>query len=267
MRNAQYRNVISVLTFFLLCTGLGHAQIKTIRPSSKFVTKEIKSITSLTGIRLQGNPDVEYRQSKNGETVVYVYAPENITDLVETTVSNEILQIRIKDHVKISGKAGIRILVSSPQLNTIEITGSGDVFLPGTLTTDKLQISINGSGDVTGDNLQCGTLGLTVQGSGDIGIKRLKATHLNALVNGSGDLNLVGAAQNISFTINGSGDITAERLVAQNVKISISGSGDITCYPVQKLEAQVSGSGDVSYVGAPKQILLKGNKHHIRKMQ
>lgn len=257
-----------ILLFVLPSPGsYCHAQTQTIKASASYVTREIKNLASFTAIRVSGRPDVEYRQSKDGKTSVYVYAPTNLIDLVETVSRNNTLYIKIKDRVKITGKTKIKVIVSTPQLYNAEVVGSGDISFLGTLTSEKLQLSINGSGDISGENLQSPVVGISIQGSGDVDLRRINCNTISVNINGSGDVSMVGGAQKGTFSIKGSGDITANRFAVQDLKVSVAGSGDVICYPIQRLEAQVAGSGDISYVGSPKQVSLGGNKNHIKKVK
>lgn len=155
------------------------------------------------------------------------------------------------------------MIASSPSLNQVDIKGSADVYLKGTIKGNDLNLNITGSGDIEAENLQYTNVYAWVKGSGDIDLKNVKATIVMSEVNGSGDINMKGSAQKAALTVNGSGDIDAEKLAATNVVATVAGSGDIVCYAAGQLDAKVSGSGDIEYKGSPSVVNKQGKKNSI----
>ena len=205
-----------VVLMFLFIIGI---QAQTVTPSKKYITKELNNVSNFSSIRVLGSPDVEYRQSSGSKTTISVYGSDNLVDLLEVSTVNGVLQVNIKKGVKIlSGERRLKVIASSPSLNQVDIKGSADVYLKGTIKGNDLNV---------------------------------KATIVMSEVNGSGDINMKGSAQKAALTVNGSGDIDAEKLAATNVVATVAGSGDIVCYAAGQLDAKVSGSGDIEYKGSP----------------
>ena len=253
MRNSKVTSMLVVL-MFLLVTGI---QAQTVTPSKKYITKELNNVSNFSSIRVLGSPDVEYRQSNGSKTTVSIYGSDNLVDLLEVSTVNGVLQVNIKKGVKIlSGER-------SPSLNQVDIKGSADVYLKGTIKGNDLNLNIAGSGDIEAENLQYANIFALVKGSGDIDLKNVKATTVMSEVNGSGDINMKGSAQKATLTVNGSGDISAEKLAATNVVATVAGSGDIVCYASRQLDARVSGSGDIEYKGSPSVVNKQGKKNSI----
>lgn len=163
----------------------------------------------------------------------------------------------------LSGERRLKVIASSPSLNQVDIKGSADVYLKGTIKGNDLNLNIAGSGDIEAENLQYTNIFALVKGSGDIDLKNVKATTVVSEVNGSGDINMKGSAQKATLTVNGSGDISAEKLAATNVVATVAGSGDIVCYASGQLDARVSGSGDIEYKGSPSVVNKQGKKNSI----
>ena len=60
------------------------------------------------------------------------------------------LQVNIKKGVKIlSGERRLKVIASSPSLDDVDIKGSADVYLKGTLKGADLNLNITGSGDTS----------------------------------------------------------------------------------------------------------------------
>ena len=258
MRNSKVTSMLVVL-MFLLVTGI---QAQTVTPSKKYITKELNNVSNFSSIRVLGSPDVEYRQSNGSKTTVSIYGSDNLVDLLEVSTVNGVLQVNIKKGVKIlSGERRLKVIASSPSLNQVDIKGSADVYLKGTIKGNDLNLNITGSGDIEAENLQYTNIFALVKGSGDM--KNVKATTVLSEVNGSGDINMKGSAQKATLTVNGSGDISAEKLAATNVVATVAGSGDIVCYASRQLDARVSGSGDIEYKGSPSVVNKQGKKNSI----
>ena len=241
MRNSKVTSMLVVLMFLLL-TGI---QAQTVTPSKKYITKELNNVSNFSSISVLGSPDVEYRQSNGSKTTVSIYGSDNLVDLLEVSTVNGVLQVNIKKDVKIlSGERRLKVIASSPSLNQVDIKGSADVYLKGTIKGNDLNLNIAGSGDIEAENLQYTNIFALVKGSGDIDLKNVKAT-------------------TVMSEVNGSGDISAEKLAATNVVATVAGSGDIVCYASRQLDARVSGSGDIEYKGSPSVVNKQGKKNSI----
>ena len=260
MKNFNVTSML-VMLMFMCITSM---QAQSITPSKKYITKELNNVSNFSSIRVLGSPDVEYRQSSDSKTTVSIYGSDNLVDLLEVSTVNGVLQVNIKKGVKIlSGERRLKVIASSPSLDDVDIKGSADVYLKGTLKGADLNLNITGSGDIEAENLQYTNLSAFIKGSGDIDVKNVKATTVKTIVSGSGDVKMKGSTQTAMLTVNGSGDISADKLTATNVVATVSGSGDISCYASKQLDAKASGSGDIEYKGSPSIVNKQGKKDSI----
>ena len=240
MKNFNVTSML-VMLMFMCITSM---QAQSITPSKKYITKELNNVSNFSSIRVLGSPDVEYRQSSDSKTTVSIYGSDNLVDLLEVSTVNGVLQVNIKKGVKIlSGERRLKVIASSPSLDDVDIKGSADVYLKGTLKGADLNLNITGSGDIE--------------------VKNVKATTVKTIVSGSGDVKMKGSTQTAMLTVNGSGDISADKLTATNVVATVSGSGDISCYASKQLDAKASGSGDIEYKGSPSIVNKQGKKDSI----
>lgn len=242
---------------------------KEVKASKNYVTKQIK-VSDFDQIAVSGSLDVTYTQ-QSGKPKVEIYTSDNIVDLLDIYVKNGKLNLGFKKNVKVSYNK-LEIRVTSEDLNTVNVAGSGDFKFTNGLKTDQLKMNVAGSGDITASNIQC-SQGFTanVAGSGDIECKQLKAadmdisvagsgdlkienalvTSANASVAGSGTVKISGNADKANYSVAGSGDLYANDFKVQNISASVAGSGDIKCHAVEHLKARVSGSGTIGYKGDP----------------
>lgn len=242
---------------------------KEVKASKNYVTKQIK-VSDFNQIAVSGSLDVTYTQ-QSGKPKVEIYTSDNIVDLLDIYVKNGKLNLGFKKNVKVSYNK-LEIRVTSEDLNTVNVAGSGDFKFTNGLKTDQLKMNVAGSGDITASNIQCSQeFTANVAGSGDIECKQLKAadmdisvagsgdlkienalvTSANASVAGSGTVKISGNADKANYSVAGSGDLYASDFKVQDISASVAGSGDIKCYAVEHLKARVSGSGTIGYKGNP----------------
>ncbi len=115
------------------------------------------------------------------------------------------------------------------------------------------ELTISGSGKVSGSIPETADLKLAISGSGNLFVKT-DVERLGCAISGSGDINASGRADEIKISISGSGNVNTTEIAAESVKVRIAGSGDAKIYATEQLDVSIAGSGDVQYKGNPKNI-------------
>jgi hypothetical protein len=216
--------------------------------NSVFAQKtEDRHLTGFNAVSISGSYDVYITQGATES--VKVEAPDDEMDRIITEVQGGVLKVYNKrgdwnwswgSHKK------TLVYVSIKDVNSIVLSGSGNVYFKEGISANTLKLRVSGSGDVFG---------------------KLTVTTLEAGISGSGDMKLSGRADNTTVTVSGSGDYTAKELATVNTAIRVSGSGDATINVSQKLDASVSGSGDIRYTGGATQVATathgSGSIHRI----
>lgn len=210
--------------------------------------------------------NVYYTQSEKQE--VRVETTEEFVQKVLTEVDDGTLEIRLQEgtyHHLI-----LRVVVSSPAIESIKVSGSGNLFHEGVLHADgDLSLRTSGSGMIqTGDivcdgfsgktsgsgsvltgSISCTSFSGTTSGSGHFRVYALSAEeNASAHVSGSGGINLGKVAVNgdLELRTSGSGSIRVDGN-CRNVTASTSGSGSITGnLTYESIQKSKSGSGNVS---------------------
>lgn len=263
------------LTFGLESCG------KHVTGSKNIVEKEIRT-ENFSAISTLGAYDVFYTQ-RPGAPQVKVITSDNILDILDIYVKEGRLHLSVKPGYGISAKK-LEVYVSSESLTDINLMGSADAKLIGTVRSDNLSLSVAGSGDIEASHLECEHLNLhiagsgemelydvnshtikgDIAGSGDMDLKQITANDVRFTIAGSGDIELKGTAQSAFYSISGSGEIDAKELQANQVEASTAGSGEISCYATDFLKAHTSGSGEIGYKGEPRLDISKRGVHPIR---
>ncbi len=191
------------------------------------VISEERSVTGFAGIRIAGEADLVLEQTES--EYVTVETDENLIDYITTRWEDGVLVIGTRPNV-ILAPTHLVVYAGTPDIERIEIDGSGDVSATGGLGGDRLRIDIDGSGDVSGD---------------------IDYAALVTDIDGSGNVKLSGRADSHTIHIDGSGDIEASNLTTSITTVRIDGSGDVTVTALTSLDVSIEGSGDVQYYGTP----------------
>ena len=188
--------------------------------------KEERDVSSFTGVSLGISGDVYITQGSPQKVVVQA---ESNLDELETQVKDGVL--RIKTDNWNSRIKGAKIWITMPEVETLNVSGSGDILAETSITSDELELKVSGSGSVN--------------------ISELNADEIGAAISGSGDLKLAGSADEMELRISGSGSVYAEGLKVNECGIKISGSGSCKIDVTGELDASISGSGKVTYYDNP----------------
>ena len=159
---------------------------------------------------------------------VVVEGDDNHLPLVETSVNNGKLNIRMAKGMALPGNAKIKVTVHA---RTVE------------------SLSLSGSADLSSARLMAPKLASNIAGSGSITISDLQSDDLKVSIAGSGSFEAQGAAKAMDVSIAGSGDVSTAKLSTQDTKVSIAGSGDAVVWVRKGLSVSIAGSGEVRYYG------------------
>jgi hypothetical protein len=253
------------------------------------VVEEIRDVDDFTAVSNTGS--FEVRVSHADSFLVKVEAQENLTALIETYVSGGTLIVRKRNGVCFTSGPRVTVFVSLPELESIEMTGSGSLvadlavcddfectnsgsgyisidtvnaataFLKNTgsgklsageIHVDEIEIFQSGSGSVDAGTVFWATgFSINHSSSGRVLSELLGGGDVDAKLTGSGRIELEGDAETADFRLDGSGKIDAIDLETSDVKATITGSGKIYVFANDFLDVLITGSGDLYYRGNP----------------
>jgi hypothetical protein len=170
---------------------------------------------------------------------VEVTADENILPLINTSVRGDYLVIDTENNQCIRNARSVRIDIHMPVLENIELSGSGNIVAYDFICT-SLEIRNSGSGNIDMTNI----------GATD---------KVDIRLSGSGEISISGDAREGNYHLSGSGDILASDMLVDDCYVVNSGSGDIECFAYFLLDATLNGSGDILYYGAPEEVFEDDN--------
>lgn len=197
--------------------------------------------------------------TQSDEINIEIQAPEDVQELIETKVVDN--KLVIKSTKRIKTKKPIKVFVSVPELDLIELSGSGNIFQNGDWNFKDLKLLVEGSGNIKFEKSSiAGILDNKIAGSGNIKFENLKNTkNIKNKIAGSGNITLTSdeICDIIDIKIAGSGNVNVGKIATKQSAVSILGSGNVHVNVQDEITIVISGSGDVYVKGKPQTILKK----------
>jgi len=220
----------AIFTLILLFTLSLNAQSnKTVKGNGKMATKTIKT-GDYDAIKCAGSMD--YILVSGTEGNITVEGEENLLDYIVAEVKDNTLKVKYQKNfnLKTSKNKTIKITIPFKDINSVALSGSGDLWNEDKISTNNLEVALAGSGDIILD---------------------IETSDVEGKIAGSGDITLKGSTNNLVAKVSGSGDFHGFDLQANNTDVAVAGSGDAKVVSNKSLKARVSGSGDIAYKGNP----------------
>jgi hypothetical protein len=221
------RTLLVVFAILIMAGSCIFIDSESVKGNGNITVEERKGLNAHR-IRLAGFMDVELSQGSGTE--VKVEADENLQQYIITEMEDDVLVVKMRSNIRFINSERLKIYI----------------------TTDRLeQLTLSGSGNITGTNKFTGSehLKLRVSGVGDLKLD-FNTPELEAEISGSGSLVLSGETKDAKIQINGVGDCNAETMKAENATVKISGSGDVKIFADNQLDVTIRGIGSVYYKGA-----------------
>jgi hypothetical protein len=180
---------------------------------------ESRSLSDFHRVEIRGSVDVVAHVG--GAQTVRVEADDNLIPHITTVVRDGTLVVAMESGSYRFHKHP-QVTVDLPLLDSASISGSADIEASG-LRGPAFKATISGSGNVRGSG-EVDRLEVAIEGSGNVRLYDLRARSASINIEGSGNVQLY-AAENLSIKIDGSGDVRyrGEPKLTQ----SIDGSGGI----------------------------------------
>lgn len=226
--NTSVMRTHHILFTFVTSLFIPACQATHVKGSGDVVKRSI-TVAAFHGIEVEGSMDVVLTQGATQSVVVEAQA--NLIDLLELDVSKGVWSIETKEDY--STDKPFIVHITAPVIDKVEVDGSGDVTCNGVFKSAAMDLSVEGSGNIT---------------------MNFQSEKASAAVAGSGDMTLTGTCTKLSVSVAGSGDVNAKALKAADASVDIAGSGDVTLDASQRLDVSIAGSGDVNYAGKPANI-------------
>jgi hypothetical protein len=187
------------------------------------ITTDTRMVSTFYTLESNGEADVVVYPSSANKIVVSGY--QNLVPAFETNVIGEKLTLKFKDKYINVRNNNIKVTVYTTQLSVARINGSGNITIGDSLTTKTMQAGINGSGSISFGKNSFDRLEMKIEGSGNINAYQAVSKYADARISGSGDIYTT-VTETLNAKISGSGNINYSGN-PQLVNTDISGSGKV----------------------------------------
>jgi len=213
------KKLFNLLLISALSLGVTYAQ-----------SREERSLDNFSGIGFGVAGTLVLEQGNTFSVVLE--GDDDYIEEIETTVRGDMLVISHDRWISFSrSRRNLTVYVTMPEVEELNVSGSGNIQARGSIRTEDLDMSVSGSGNIK--------------------LADLVAESVGCSISGSGSLELKGSASGGKLSISGSGKYRGDSFSLNDLDVNISGSGTCSTLVEEKLVARVSGSGDIYYSGNP----------------
>ncbi|MFA6946264.1 MAG: DUF2807 domain-containing protein [Pedobacter sp.] len=168
------RKILAIAYLTVVATDLaGASTVITVISSKKNPAEENRMVSGFDGISSSGSYNV-YITMDNTESLRLEGDQEQISQ-IDTKVENGILKIRNKkqmSHRTWSNRGKVNVYITAKTLNSLVLSGSGDIEVKGRVNSEKFSNTISGSGSIS-SNLDVKDYTATISGSARSGQKEM----------------------------------------------------------------------------------------------
>ena len=222
---------------------------------------EVREVGHFRALASSLPANVYYVQADKQE--VRVESTEEFAPKVLTTVEDGILTLKLEPGRY--PKLILRVTVSSPDIEKLSVSGSGNLFHEGVLhASGSLALKVSGSGDIVTGEIDSRDFDAQCSGSGSIRVGTLACDDFDGKVSGSGNVRMGRiSCDDFEAGVSGSGDFFVDKLTSDKLtstggaSVRVSGSGNVRLSEVAvdgNMDLKTGGSGD---------ILVNGSCHDV----
>ena len=213
---------------------------------------EVREVGHFRAVASSLPANVYYVQADKQE--VRVETTEELAPKVLTTVEDGKLSLKLE-----SGrypKLILRVVVSSPDIEKLSVSGSGNLFHEGVLhASGSLALKVSGSGDMVMGEIDSRDFTVQCSGSGSIRADKLACDDFDGKVSGSGNVRMGSiSCDDFETGVSGSGDFFVDKLISTGgASVRVSGSGNVRLSEVAvdgNMDLKTGGSGDITVYGS-----------------
>jgi hypothetical protein len=226
MTRINSKACLLLFTFPMILSSCGHIFGKRVHGNGNVTTQD-RTVSDFKDVEVGGAAKVFV--SQGDQHSVKVEVDENLQQFVEVYQEGGKVIVREKSGFNLDPTGDLKIYVTSPVYNNIDVSGACDII-----------------GQTTINNPE--SLAMHISGAGDMKME-VNAPHISAEVTGSGNIDLKGETKSADLDLSGAGHAHCFDLKSETTKIEISGAGSAQVYASVRLNAEVSGAGSVDYKG------------------
>ena len=217
---------------------------------------EVRDVRAFHALKSSLPCNVYYIQADKQE--VRVESTEEFASKVLTTVEDEVLTLKLEPGRY--PKLILRVVVSSPDIDLLSVSGSGNLIQEGPMrASGSLALKVSGSGDIRTGEIDSRDFTAQSSGSGSIRVNQLACDDFDGKASGSGTLSMGSVScDEFVVSVSGSGGAYLDKLTAkESASVRVSGSGNVRLQDAtvqDDMELRTTGSGDIAVHGSCREV-------------
>lgn len=211
-----------------------------VTPSADISTFEIDA-ASVVNIDADAAIKVIYTQSP--KTQVVVDAPDNLTDMLNISVSDGLLSAGFKSSVTLNGNSNVTVHVSSPAIHKINLSAAASLEMTQGLVIDgPLDIKASSASSLTITGLKASTVDIECNSSAQANISGISADSIDADASMAAQITLAGECKTVDFEASSAATINASYLTAESGYARASSAATINSHVTNLRRTTTSGA-------------------------
>ena len=143
------KNISAILiSAGLLLATLSCEKNNTIVPSNS-ISSQYSDISGYSELEVDATIQAEVSFS-DSEELIEIVANDNLHSYIIVEKVSDVLKVRLRDNVNISGPATLKVILTSGYLNSLSAKGASKIELMDTLFTERAQINVYGASRIDG---------------------------------------------------------------------------------------------------------------------
>lgn len=195
----------------------------------KDANAQVREAKDFHAIRVGSAFDVFLSQGAD-EAVAVSSSDPKVLEQIIVEVNNGVLHIGFAKGFRLNlGNKKLKAYISFKKINELNISGSCDVTIEGSIKTSDLKLGLSGASDLKG---------------------KLEVSKLTVDLSGASDLRVNGTATSLNVEASGASKFKGFELATDYCAASASGASDIKITVNKELTVRASGASDIDYKGA-----------------
>lgn len=221
MRTSHYLILVFVAGLFFSSCRKDH-----IHPSHHIVTEE-RLTGAFHSLDVSDAIDVDVLFT-NGAYSVFVEADDNILPHVLTDVNADVLYIRLKNSICIGPHASIKVHISNPFIEAVDISGASKVEFSNSQNIPDFKLTASGASTFEGE---------------------FYCTSFNADMSGASVADIWGEADYANISLSGASKLRDYSFSINTLDIELSGASSASLTVNQVMDIEASGASSFYYKG------------------
>ncbi|WP_347839070.1 head GIN domain-containing protein [uncultured Draconibacterium sp.] len=220
------KQTVVVFIYLLLLFGLSSCLFSPSIKGNGNVVEQARHLDTFDELKVSRGMNVYITQGN--ETKVVVIADENLHEVIETTVTDQRLEIKSTSNIRSATEN--KVLLTVPQLEVIKAIAGCNVYSEGILKGKEMEISA-----AAGSNVH------------------LSVELANAKVSASAgsNINMDGTANHFFAKAAAGANIKANSVVSNLTEAKVSSGANIWVNSKEELKANASSGGNIFFIGNP----------------